>query len=136
MVVSIALWKTATGSETSCGWSRQCFMSSYTELVQRELDILKQELRRTCAVDRPHISIKRFAISQQVGHDIVNVRCTFSRHTDTSQKRHTYTSYATGLKLACKPSGLFANEYASIFFMRFAADTPKCESNTKFTSEK
>ena len=30
-------------------------MSSYTELVHRELDILKQELRRTCAVDRPHI---------------------------------------------------------------------------------
>ena len=46
-------------------------MSSYTELIHRELDILKQELRRTCAVDRPHKSIKRFAISQQVGHDIV-----------------------------------------------------------------
>ena len=51
------VWKTATGSETSCGWSRQCFMSSYTELAHRELDILKQELRRTCAVDRQHISI-------------------------------------------------------------------------------
>ena len=46
-------------------------MSSYTELVHRELDILKQELRRTCAVDRPHKSIKRFAISQQAGHGIV-----------------------------------------------------------------
>ena len=40
-------------------------------ISHRELNILKQELRRTCAVDRPHISIKRFAISQQVGHGIV-----------------------------------------------------------------
>ena len=77
MVISVALWKnrawkTATGSETSCGWSRQYFMSSYTELVHIKTDYFKAGVTtHLCSIDRPHISIKRFAISQQVGHGIV-----------------------------------------------------------------
>ena len=60
------------------------FMSFYTELVHRELDILKQELRRLCAVDMPHISIKRFAISQPVGQDIVP----YAAHSPGTQIRY------------------------------------------------
>ena len=87
MVISVALWKnrawkTATGSENSCGWSRQCFMSSYTELVHREPDILKQELRRTCAVDRPHYIAAGWSRSR--GHGIVP----YAAHSPGTQIRY------------------------------------------------